>query len=69
VSIPPSLRFTLNVIAKRNDDSLHAKNRRGDWHCLMTINIGAAVTTAKPDITAGLPERKRSRPYILQTGI
>jgi len=33
----------------------------------MTIDTGASVTIARPNIVAGQPERKLSRTYILQT--
>ena len=33
----------------------------------MTIDAGASVTIARPDIVAGRPERKPSRAYVLQT--
>jgi hypothetical protein len=33
---------------------------------LLTIDTGASVTTARPGIMAGLPEREYIRPYILQ---
>jgi hypothetical protein len=33
----------------------------------MTIDTGAAVTTARPVITAGLPKRKLSTKCALQT--
>jgi predicted aspartyl protease len=35
--------------------------------CRVTIDTGASVTVARPDIVAGLPERELSRPYVLQT--
>ena len=31
-----------------------------------TINTSTSVTIARPDIVAGQPERKPSRPYVLQ---
>jgi hypothetical protein len=33
----------------------------------VTIYTGTSVTIARPDIVAGQPERKPSRPYVLQT--
>jgi len=33
----------------------------------VTIDTGASVTIARPDIVAGIPERKPSRAYVLQT--
>jgi hypothetical protein len=63
---PPSLpRFTHNVLAKGTEDRLLAdggiqKPRR------VTIDNGALVTVARPDIVAGVPERTPSRHYVLQ---
>jgi hypothetical protein len=54
------------MLAKRNDDSLYVKGRIGDRPCLMTIDTGASITIARPDITAGLPETKPSWLYVLQ---
>jgi len=33
----------------------------------VTIDTGASVPIARPDIIAGQPERKPSRNYVLQT--
>jgi hypothetical protein len=38
----------------------------GDKPCLVTINIRASVTIARPSITSGFPERKPNQCYILQ---
>jgi hypothetical protein len=51
-------RVTLNVLAKGTDgllsaEGIHAKPRR------VTIDTGAFVTDARPDIAVGLPERNR----------
>ena len=35
----------------------------------MTIDTGASVTIARPDIVARQPESKPSRTYVLQTAI
>jgi hypothetical protein len=33
----------------------------------VTIDTGASVTIARPDMVVGQPERKPSRAYVLQT--
>jgi hypothetical protein len=33
----------------------------------MSFNTGVSMTIERPDIVAGQPERKPSRPYVLQT--
>jgi hypothetical protein len=58
-------RVTLNVLAKGTDgllsaEGIHAKPRR------VTIDTGAFVTDARPDIVVGLPERKPNRQCVLQ---
>ena len=35
--------------------------------CQVTIDTGASVTIARPDIVAGKPERRPGRTYVLQT--
>jgi hypothetical protein len=49
-----------------SNNSLNAAGWTGDKPCLMTINTRASVTITRPDITAGLPKRKPSRPYVMQ---
>jgi hypothetical protein len=48
---------TLNILAKRIDDSLIAEGWRGDKTCHTVIFIGMSVTIARPDITTTQPER------------
>jgi hypothetical protein len=50
-----SSHFTLNMSAKRNDNSLYAEG----W--IVTTDNGESVTIARHDITAGLLQRKLSR--------
>jgi hypothetical protein len=63
-SSPSSPCFTPNVLAERNDDSLHAKVQREDTR-LVTIDIEASVMTTRSDIMAGLPKMNLSQPYVL----
>jgi hypothetical protein len=48
----------LGMSAKKGDDSLNVVGWIGDESCLMKFRTGASVTIARPDITAGLPERE-----------
>jgi hypothetical protein len=54
------------MLTKRNDNSLHSEGRISDRQILATMNTRASVISARPDITAGLQERKLNRPYALQ---
>jgi hypothetical protein len=64
---PPSpRRFTLNVLAKGPEDRLIADGWIQEKPCFVTIDAGAFVTVARPDIVVGLPERQPSRQYVLQ---
>jgi hypothetical protein len=64
---PPSpRRFTLNVLAKGPEDRLIADGWIQEKPCFVTMDAGAFVTVARPDIVVGLPERQPSRQYILQ---
>jgi hypothetical protein len=65
-SITPP-RFTLKVLAKWAKGSLSADGWIQEKPCRVTIDTGASVTVARPDIVAGLPESELSRPYVLQT--
>jgi hypothetical protein len=65
-SSPPSPRFTLQVLTNGSDDSLIAEGWIQGRPCRVTIDTGASVTIARPDIAAGQPWRKPSRPYVLQ---
>jgi hypothetical protein len=48
-SVPPSRYLITN---------LKAKGRIGDKSCIVTVDTGAAMTVARPDIADGLPERE-----------
>jgi hypothetical protein len=63
-SIPPFC-VTLGMSTKSND-SLNDEDKIRDTPCLMTIRTGSSVTTARPDITAGLPKRELTWLYVLQ---
>jgi predicted aspartyl protease len=52
--------------ARKGNDSLNMEGQIGDKSCLMTIDTGASVTIVRLDITAGLPVRELTRPYVLQ---
>jgi hypothetical protein len=56
-SVPLSPRLTVNVLAKWTEDSLIADGWIQERPCRVTIDTGASVTIARPDIVAGLPER------------
>jgi hypothetical protein len=53
------------MLAKMSNDSLNTEGQTGNKPCLVTIDTRASVTTARPNIAAGLPKRKLSIPYIL----
>jgi hypothetical protein len=55
------------MLAKWANRSLTADGWIQEKPCRVTIDTGASVTVARPDIVAGLAERKLSRPYVLQT--
>jgi predicted aspartyl protease len=65
-SITPP-RFALKVLAKWAKGSLTADGWIQEKPCRVTIDTGASVTIARPDIVEGLPEKELSRPYVLQT--
>jgi predicted aspartyl protease len=65
-SITP-FRFTLKVLAKWAEGSLTADGWIQEKPCRVTIDTGASVTVARPDIVEGLPIRELSRPYVLLT--
>lgn len=52
---PP--HFALSLLNKDGCNSLHTKGQIGDKSYIVTIDTGATVTIARPDITAELPER------------
>jgi predicted aspartyl protease len=66
-SVPSTLLLTVNVLAKWTEDSLIADGWIHERPCRVIIDTGASVTIARPDIVAGLPERKSNLPYVLQT--
>ena len=54
-------RFTLNILGQGRRVSLIAEGWIQGKPCQVTIDTGATVTIARPDIFAGQPERKPSR--------
>jgi hypothetical protein len=55
------------VLTKWTEDSLLADGWIQERPCRVTIDTGASVSIARPDIVAGLPERKPSLSYVLRT--
>jgi hypothetical protein len=53
----PPLCSTFNILVERGD-SLNAQGWIGDKQYLVSINTGASITIARPDITTRLPESK-----------
>jgi BMFP domain-containing protein YqiC len=49
------------------EDSICVQGRIGDMSVLVTIDTGASMTFVRPDIAAGLPQRKLTRRYYLKT--
>jgi hypothetical protein len=49
------------------DPSLVTQGCVGDKPCLVTVDTGAYVTVARPDIAAGRPERQPDQRFSLQT--
>jgi hypothetical protein len=64
--LPP--HYTLSVL-KDDHDSLHAEGWIGGKACLATIDTGASVMLARPNIAAGLPKRERPMKSDLQTSL
>jgi len=60
-------RFNLNIPGHETYDSLIAEGWVQGKPCQVTIDTGALVTIARPEIFAGQPERNPSRTYVLQT--
>jgi hypothetical protein len=54
-------------MAKWTEDSLIADGWIQERPCRVTIDTGASVTIARPDIVAALPERKLNLSYVLRT--
>jgi hypothetical protein len=55
------------VLGKWTQDSLIADAWIKERPCRLTIDTEASVTIARPDIVAGLPERKPNLSYDLST--
>jgi hypothetical protein len=62
----PASFHILHTPARKGDDSLNVEEQTGDKSCLATIDTRASVTIVRQDITAGLPEREQTWPYVLQ---
>jgi hypothetical protein len=58
---------TLNIIAEKDNNALFAHSWIDAKSCLVTIDTGASVTVARPDIAIGLTERDRPTQFALQT--
>jgi hypothetical protein len=56
----------LIVSTEKADPSLFTQGWVGDKPCLVTVDKGAYVTVARPDITAGWPKRQPNQCYTLQ---
>jgi hypothetical protein len=52
--------------ARKGDDSLNVEGQIGDKSYLAATDTGSSVTIVRLDITAELPARELTRPYILQ---
>lgn len=52
--------------SRKDNDSLSAEGWVGGKSYLVTIGTGAPISTARLDITAGLPKMELTRPYIQQ---
>jgi hypothetical protein len=61
-----SIHHTLTVITENEDPSLVTQGWVGDKPCLVTVDTRAYVTVARPDITAGWPERQPNQRLMLQ---
>jgi hypothetical protein len=55
------------VITEKADPSLVTQGWVSDKPWLMTVDTGAFITVARPDVTAGWPKRKPNHRYTLQT--
>lgn len=56
----------MNRLSKQSNDSLITESRIQVKPCHEIIGTGASLTIARPYIISQQPERKPSRPYILQ---
>ncbi|XP_033608870.1 uncharacterized protein LOC117282612 [Cryptotermes secundus] len=64
-SKPPTHYKT--ALCERVCSNLRAIGRIGDKPCFVTVDTGASVTFARPDIAAGLPERELTRRMYLRS--
>jgi hypothetical protein len=62
---PP--HYALTDITRKHDTSLVTQGWVGDKPCRVTVDTGAYVTVARPDIAAGWPEREPNPSFTLQT--
>jgi hypothetical protein len=66
-ALKPPPHHALTIIMVNADPSLVTQGWVGDKPCLVTVDTGVYVTVAKPDITAGWPERQPNQRFLLQT--
>jgi hypothetical protein len=59
--------YALTDTTELPNTSLVTQGWVGDKPCQVTVDTGAYVTVAKPDIAAGLPERQLNPNFTLQT--
>jgi hypothetical protein len=62
---PP--HYALTGVTEQTDTSLVTQGWVGDKPCRVTVDTGAYVTVARPDIAAGCPEREPNPGFTLQT--
>jgi hypothetical protein len=62
---PP--HYALTDITRKHDTSLFTQGWVGDKPCRVTVDTGAYVTVARPDIAAGWSEREPNPGFMLQT--
>jgi hypothetical protein len=60
-------RHALMVITENADPGLGTRGLGGDKQCLVTVDTGANLTVARPDIAAGWPESQPDQRFRLQT--
>jgi hypothetical protein len=60
-----SPHHALTGITEKADPSLVTQGWVGDKPCLVTVDTGAHVTVARPDIAAGWPERQPNQRFKL----
>jgi hypothetical protein len=59
-SLPPT-RYTTSMSTRTEENIMMIQGWIGDEPCLVTLDIRSSLTLARPDIAAGLPERKSRR--------